>query len=82
MLKSLSAALCLAAALSTNASWAEEKTSVTIASPWEVASYDPAVAGFAIQKLQIMENLVDADAAGALRPGLATEWAVAKDGLS
>jgi peptide/nickel transport system substrate-binding protein len=69
-------------ALSASQAWAEVKSNVTIASPWEVASYDPAVAGFAIQKLQIMENLVDADETGALRPGLATEWSASADGLT
>ena len=53
-----------------------------IASPWEITSYDPAVSGFAIQKLQIMENLVDADDKGNLRPGLATSWKMSQDGLS
>ena len=61
---------------------AEERTSVTVASPWEVASADPAVSGFAIQKLEIMENLVDADVEGTLRPGLASDWSAAEDGLS
>jgi len=37
-----------------------------------VASVDPAETGFAIQKLQSIENLVDADTEGTLRPGLAT----------
>lgn len=82
MLKSIGAALSLATALSAGYAWADTKSSVTISSPWEVASYDPAVAGFAIQKLQIMENLVDADETGALRPGLATEWVVSEDGLT
>lgn len=82
MLKSFGAAICVAIALSPMPVFAETRTDVTIASPWEVASYDPAVAGFAIQKLQIMENLVDADITGALRPGLATEWAVSDDGLT
>jgi peptide/nickel transport system substrate-binding protein len=82
MMKTLSAAFCLAAALTANATWADTKSSVTIASPWEVASYDPAVSGYALQKLQIFENLVDADETGALRPGLATDWSMSEDGLS
>jgi len=61
---------------------AQTKSNVTIAAPWEVTSYDPAVSGFAIQKLQVMENLVDADETGALRPGLATAWTASDDGLS
>jgi len=61
---------------------AQARTDVVIASPWEVASADPAVSGHAIQKLQIMENIVDADAEGTLRPGLATDWSVSEDGSS
>lgn len=74
--------IALAFALACTQANAELKTDVTIASPWEVASYDPAVVGFAIQKLQIMENLVDADVNGVLRPGLATAWNVSEDGLT
>ncbi len=81
MLKPLSAAVSIALAVSAGLAAAETKSSVTIASPWEVASYDPAVAGYAIQKLQIMENLVDADVTGSLRPGLATQWSVSDNGL-
>jgi len=61
--------------------FAQAKTGVVVTSPWEIASADPAVSGFGIQSLQIMENLVNADAQGALRPGLATDWSVAADGL-
>ncbi len=60
----------------------EAAKAVTVAAPWEVASYDPAVSGFAIQKLQIMENLIDADETGTLRPGLATFWEASQDGLT
>ena len=63
-------------------SFAEERTSVTIAAPWEITSVDPAVSGFAFQRLNVMETLVDADAKGSLRPGLATEWAASNDGLT
>ena len=51
MMKPLGMAIGLAIALSTAPVVAAPKTDVTIASPWEVASFDPAVAGFAIQKL-------------------------------
>lgn len=80
--KELLAISLLAAVVSHTPAIAQVRTSVTIASPWEVASADPAVSGFAIQKLQIMENLVDADATGELRPGLATDWSVSADGLN
>lgn len=82
MFKTLSAAVAIALGVSAGPIVAQPKSSVTIASPWEVASYDPAVAGFAIQKLQIMENLVDADETGTLRPGLASEWSASEDGLT
>ena len=67
--------------LCTTSLMAQDKKLI-IASPWEITSYDPAVSGFAIQKLQIMENLVDADENGNLRPGLATSWKMSQDGLS
>lgn len=61
---------------------AQDPVEVTIAAPWEIASFDPAVSGFAIQKLQVMENLVDADETGTLRPGLATDWTNSDDALT
>jgi len=76
------AVVLIAAIFYSQPTLAETKSNVTIAAPWEVASYDPAVSGYAIQKLEIMENLVDADEAGTLRPGLATSWSVSKDGLT
>ena len=63
-------------------SFAEERNSVTIAAPWEIASVDPAVSGFAFQKLNVMETLVDANEKGSLRPGLATDWIASDDGLT
>jgi len=76
------AALVAAACVVAHPLAAQESKPVTIAAPWEVASYDPAVSGFAIQKLEIMENLVDADENGVLRPGLATAWTASDDGLT
>lgn len=75
------AAACTAAFFLSAPAFAGDMKSVTIAAPWEVASYDIAQAGFAIQKLEIMENLVDADETGTLRPGLATGWSQSDDGL-
>ncbi len=82
MLRTLYAALCVAITLGQGYAMAQNKTDLTLAAPWEVASYDPAVSGFAFQRLQLMENLVDADTDGALRPGLATDWSVSDDGLT
>jgi len=82
MLRILFAVLGVVATLVQGHAMAQEKTDLTVAAPWEVASYDPAVSGFAFQRLQIMENLVDADVDGTLRPGLATSWSVSEDGLA
>ncbi len=82
MLKRLCAATLAAALTLPTAANSDDAKTVTVVAPWEVASYDPAVSGFAIQKLQIMENLVDADETGALRPGLATSWEASVDGLT
>ena len=60
----------------------EAKDSLALASAWEITSVDPAISGFALQRLQIQENLVDADSEGTLRPGLATEWSKSDDGLT
>lgn len=61
---------------------AEEKTTVTVAAPWEIASYEPSVSGFAFHRLEVMETLVGATVQGVLKPALATEWSAAEDGLS
>ncbi len=76
------AALLGAAILFSSPVHADNRTNVTVASPWEIASYDPAVAGFAIQSLEVMENLVNADEKGVLLPGLATDWSASEDGLT
>ncbi len=60
----------------------ETKDSLSVVSAWEITSVDPAISGFALQRLQIQENLIDADSEGTLRPGLATEWSPSEDGLT
>lgn len=77
-----SAAFFAAAFFTASPALADSSKPVTIAAPWEVASYDIAVAGFAIQKLEILENMVDADENGVLKAGLATEWSANEDGLT
>ena len=59
-----------------------DRTTVSVAAPWEIKSLDPSVSGFAFQRMQVMETLVDADASGRIRPGLATEWMASDDGLT
>ena len=61
---------------------AAERTTVSVAAPWEIKSLDPSVSGFAFQRMQAMETLVEADSNGILRPGLATAWKVSADGLA
>ena len=82
MLKTIGLTLFVFMTITTGYANAQTKTSVTIAAPWEVASFDPSVAGFVIQRLQIMENLVDADENGVLHPALSTAWTVSEDGLT
>lgn len=77
----IGAFVCLAL-LFTGVAEAKDQKSVTVAAPWEIASHDPAVSGFAFQRLQVMETLVDATIDGALRPGLATDWSASDDGLT
>jgi len=82
MIRTLFAVLGIVMTLGLGYTMAQEKTDLTLAAPWEVASYDPAVSGFAFQRLQLMENLVDAGVDATLRPGLATRWSVSEDGLT
>lgn len=49
---------------------------------FEVHSLDPGTAGGTFTRLQVAETLVDADARGELRPGLATAWKPSSDGRS
>lgn len=82
MFRRLIASFCAMAVIGVASPRADDKSSIVVASPWEIASYDPAVAGFSIQSLEIMETLVDADEKGVLFPGLATSWSASEDGLT
>lgn len=55
---------------------------VTVSAPWEITSVDLAKSGYVLLRMGIMETLVDVDAEGALKPGLATGWNVSEDGLT
>lgn len=59
---------------------AQEKPDITLVAPGHALSIDPTVSA-AFLNLSIAEGLVDADANAVLRPGLATDWNVAEDGL-
>ncbi|MFK7854944.1 MAG: ABC transporter substrate-binding protein [Granulosicoccus sp.] len=82
MLKALAMSLVATSLLASQPSNAANKTHLNISSPWEIASYEPAVSGFAFYSLGVMETLVDATVEGVLIPGLATEWMMSEDGLS
>ena len=82
MQRILTAAILASALLSFNSATADDRNVLSVVAPWEVTSFDPAVSGFAFQRLQVLETLVDADAEGKLRPGLATEWSGSDDGLT
>lgn len=53
-----------------------------VVAPFELKGPDPVQSGNILIKMDVTETLVDADATGALLPGLATSWTVAEDGLS
>lgn len=73
-------AIGLALLASASAVPAEPRTDLTVAAPWEIAGADPAKE-VALQRLGIMETLVDAETDGTLIPGLATAWEASDDGL-
>ena len=82
MFKKLATTLVATIVLSSPMVGAADKTTLNVSSPWEIASYDPSVSGFAFYRLGVMETLVDATVDGVLQPGLATEWQMSDDGLS
>lgn len=59
-----------------------ENRVLQIAAPWEVASLDPAKAGYIFTRMQVSETLVSVDAQGALAPGLAGSWDMSADQLT
>ncbi|MAU97663.1 MAG: ABC transporter substrate-binding protein [Fulvimarina sp.] len=76
---SLLASLCI---LAPSQVVAQARTSVAVAASWHVTSLDPSSDGYTYQRMGIGETLVDADASGALVPGLAREWSSSEDGLT
>ncbi len=81
-LKTLATTIFATILFISHTSIAAEKTTLNISSPWEIASYEPSVAGFAFYRLGVMETLVDATVEGVLIPGLATDWQMSEDGLN
>ncbi|MFK7994853.1 MAG: ABC transporter substrate-binding protein [Granulosicoccus sp.] len=82
MFKALAIILVAISAITSQSAIAATKTDLKISSPWEIASYEPSVSGFAFYRLGVLETLVDADVDGVLQPGLATDWQMSDDGLS
>lgn len=60
---------------------ADERT-LQIVSPWEIASLEPARAGYVFTRLQVTETLMEADDGGLPLPGLAASWSIGDDGLT
>lgn len=81
MLKTLAAILVATSLINSTTALSAEKTNLNVSSPWEIASYDPSVSGFAFYRLGVMETLVDATVDGALTPGLATDWQMSDNSL-
>lgn len=52
-----------------------------VAAPFEIKGPDPVLSGDIFLKMDVVETLVGADAAGTLQPALATKWAPSNDGL-
>ena len=53
-----------------------------VVTPWEIGSLEPSQTGYVFSRMQVGETLLIADDGGRPRPGLATDWAMADDGLS
>src|SRR6056297_3160574 len=79
----LAAAAGLAAIIPVSATpvQAQSRSDVVVAAPWHVSGIDPASDGYTFQRMQVAETLVEADADGRLRPGLASAWQASGDGL-
>lgn len=65
----------------TTPAWAGAQGVLDVVAPWEIGSLDPSRHGYVFTRLQVAETLVDVDRAGALSPGLASQWSVSEDGL-
>lgn len=60
---------------------AAQERVLSIASPWEITSLEPARAGYIFTRMQVVETLMEADDGGLPKPGLAAKWSVSDDGL-
>jgi peptide/nickel transport system substrate-binding protein len=55
---------------------------VRIIGPWELSSIDPLRNGYLFSRMEVTETLVECDADGRPRPGLAAGWSVSPDRLT
>jgi len=76
MLKKLSYLLTVSSLLAAPVTFADVRTDVNVAAPWEISAIDPATDGYIFQRMAVMETLTNTDENGALVPGLATQWSV------
>jgi peptide/nickel transport system substrate-binding protein len=56
------------------------QNTVKVHGVFEIPSLEPTRSGYAFNRMQILETLVDVDHTGRLTPGLATEWNVKDNG--
>lgn len=58
-----------------------DTAALDVAAPFEIKAPDPVLSGDIFLKMDVMETLVNADANGALLPGLSDGWTVSDDKL-
>lgn len=58
-----------------------DRAAIDVAAPFEIKAADPVLSGDIFLKMDVMETLVNADATGALLPGLSDRWTVSDDRL-
>ncbi|WP_370274050.1 ABC transporter substrate-binding protein, partial [Pseudooceanicola nitratireducens] len=72
----------LAAALVTSAAPVLADDTLDVVAQFEIQSAEPSTSGYIFTRMGVAETLTNADPAGALVPGLATDWAASEDGLT
>ena len=72
----------LAAALVTSATPVLADDTLDVVAQFEIQSAEPSTSGYIFTRMGVAETLTNADPAGALVPGLATDWAASEDGLT
>lgn len=77
LIRTAMALACLAVPTFANANG-----TLDVVAQFEIQSPEPSTSGYIFTRMGISETLVNADAKGALTPGLATDWQPSEDGLT